>query len=172
VLVVIVACPRAATACSCVEYLTDPVEALGKSSLVFAGEVVSVDVVTIPEISYSEDKSGAMVPSSSMQRKGVVTLRTLKEWKGDGSKEYTVLAGAPPVTPLPKGWVMVDCEEHLEVGQQYLIFVDRYGYAEVNPCAPTSELQKAKDQVAALDRHATAKQATPTPSRSKGRHAK
>ncbi len=155
---------RVGAACSCVEYLTDPIEALNKSSLVFSGEVVSVSVVTVPVIIYWKDDSGELAPFQSMDRKGVVTLRVLKEWKGSGAKEYVVLAGAPPVTPLPVGEVLVDCQEHLAVGQRYLIFVEQYGYAEVNPCAPTLELGRATAVVAALDANAKTKPAQPSTS--------
>src|ERR1700730_4839928 len=148
---------RTGSACSCVEYLTDPVEALEKSSLVFVGEVLSVSVVTVPVITYFKSDAGEMVPSQYMERKGVVILKAIQEWKGSGSKEYVVLAGAPPVTPLPKGEVVVDCEEHLELGQQYLIFVNQSGFAEVDPCAPTLELRRAKDAIAALDAKAKSK---------------
>jgi hypothetical protein len=147
-----------AIACSCVEYLNDPIEALAKSSLVFAGEVVSVEVISLPRITYFNNEPE---PHQFMERKALVTLRTIKEWKGAGSTKYVVLAGAPPVTPLARGEVIVDCEEHLELGQKYLIFVEQYGYAEVNPCAPTSELQWASKAVATLDRSSAAKRSGP-----------
>ena len=151
--VLLIATARSVTACSCAEYLPDPVTALTKSGLVFTGEVVSVDTVTLPRVVYTADADGTLVPSQYIDRVGVVTLRTIREWKGDGATQYVVLAGPPPVTPLPQGTWLADCKVHLELGKRYLVFATE-GYAEANPCAPTGDLEKSTQIVAALDAHA------------------
>jgi hypothetical protein len=140
-------------ACSCAEYLTDPVQALRKSAPVFAGEVVSVEEIKLPVVVYTRGPDGRLVPSQSMDRKAIVTLRAIKEWKGDGAREYVILAGPPPASPLPPGMIVADCEEHLEVGKRYLVFAGGH-YPEANPCAPTGELQAKGKEATALDRHA------------------
>jgi hypothetical protein len=136
-------------ACTCYELLTEPAEALAKSSLVFAGQVTAVDVVELPTIVYF---NGDPQPHQFMERRALVTLKVITEWKGSGAAEYRVLAGAPPVTPLAQGEVLVDCDVHLELGGKYLIFVDPSGYADVNPCAPTGRLEQSGKMTAALDR--------------------
>jgi hypothetical protein len=144
---------RQGQACSCLDYPT-PTEALKKSGLVFSGEVVSVQVVLLPHVVYTENQKHELVPSQSIDRVGLVTLRTLKEWKGNGAKEYLVLAAAPPVTPLPAGMVLVgDCRSRLELGKRYLVFATE-GFTEADPCAPTGDLDSSQATVAALDAHA------------------
>jgi len=144
---------RHVKACSCLDYPADPVAELKKSGLVFSGEVVAVDTASLPRVYYTEDANHNFIPSQGMVRVGVVTLRTIREWKGDGAKQYVVLAGAPPVTPLPQGHVLVDCQLHLELGKRYLVFATE-GYAEAAYCSRTGELEQRLQDVAALDAHA------------------
>jgi hypothetical protein len=155
--ILVLACTRSPLkACSCTESLTDPVAWLKKSGLVFSGEVVSVDTVSLPRVVYTEDADHNLVPSQYMDRVGIVTLRSIREWKGNGAKQYVVLAGAPAVTPLPRGTWLADCDVHLELGKRYLVFATE-GYAEANRCAPTGDLDQRQQDVAALDAHARAK---------------
>ncbi len=143
-------------ACSCLEYLTEPGEALEKSGLVFVGLVVGIEVVSLPVVVYSTNESGAFVPSQIMKRRAIVTLRPSREWKGDRAKEYRVLAGAPSQEPLPPGQILVDCDVHLEVGHEYLVFASE-GYPEVSPCTPTGPLERSSETLAALDRYTKGK---------------
>jgi hypothetical protein len=143
------AVPTVATACSCLD-LYDLRHAVAKSDLVFSGEVERVGIVELPEVLYSENASGEWVPSQHMVRKGVVTLRTLHEWKGNHAVRYTILAGAPPETPLPPGLIVADCERHLEIGHPYLIYATE-GYPEADWCLPTTELERAGEQIDELN---------------------
>jgi hypothetical protein len=164
--VLVLGVSQRARACSCLECLTDPVVGLKKSGLVFSGEVISVEVVRLPRVVYTKGENNKLVPSQYMERVGVVTLRVLKEWKGDGASEYVVLAGAPPVTPLPQGTWLADCAVHLEVGRQYLIFATE-GFAEANSCAPTGDLEKRQQDVAALEAHSGGRRAPKASQRSR-----
>ena len=141
--------PSAARSCSCFEYLTEPAEQLKESGLVFTGTVVSVTVVTLPRLVYSEE-NGEFVPSQFMDQRAVVTLRTTREWKGNGSATYTVLAGAPPDPPLPAGYVVFDCEQHLDVGKEYLVFATE-GYPEASSCALGGLVEERSEAIEALD---------------------
>ena len=153
--ILLLACARQhLQACECADYPSGPVAALKKSGLVFSGEVVAVDTVSLPRVSYTESADHKFVPSQYMARVGVVTLRAIKEWKGNGATQYVVLAGAPPVTPLPPGYVMVDCQVHLELGKRYLVFATE-GYAEADYCSRTGELEQRVQDVATLDAYAS-----------------
>jgi hypothetical protein len=140
-----------ALACSCVEYLSLPGDALEKSGLVFSGQVESVEVIVLPRIVYTQDNAGPFVASQYLTRRAVVTFRVLDDWKGTQPKRYRVLAGAPPETPLRKGSIIMDCDVHFEVGKQYLVFTT-FGYADANPCAPTAALKEAGAMVEALNK--------------------
>ena len=142
--------PNRAKGCSCVEYLPDPSEALEKSSLVFAGEAVSTEVVTLPTITYIKGDDGKLEPHQYVDQRQVVRFKTLKEWKGDSAKEYVVIGGAPSDGP---GTVVGSCDIHFEVGKKYLVFVEQYGLAFANPCAPTREMSKSRDEMAHLDNY-------------------
>jgi len=138
-------------ACSCSEYYTQPGEALHHFSLIFTGTVVAVDVVTLPRIGYTE-QNASLVPFQYMERRAIVRLRVSREWKGNGASEYTVLAGAPADPPLAEGLVLVDCQEHLELGREYLVY-STDGYPEASPCAWTGPVERREDKIKALDQY-------------------
>ena len=144
--------PPNANGCTCVRPM-DPLEAFSKAALVFAGEVVSVEMVNLPVVVYTKRSDGRLVPSQSMGRKAVVTLRAIKEWKGDHASEYVVLAGAPLSPPPPGMMWIVDCDLHLDLGRRYLVFAEGH-FPEANPCGPTGELDARGAVVAALDKQA------------------
>lgn len=139
-----------AIACSCGNYPT-PAEALKASGLVFLGHVTAATTVELPRLLYTKTSDGQYTPFQHMERRSVVTLKVLEEWKGSHAKTYTILAGPLPETPLPPGYVIVDCQTHLEVGKTYLIFATE-GYPEADPCAPTSALDRAGGTIKELNR--------------------
>jgi hypothetical protein len=89
-----------------------------------------------------------------MGRKGVVKFRVLKDWRGQSPKEYVILAGAPPESPLPDGRVTVDCQQHFQVGKMYLVFASGI-YPEADPCAPTKEFDPDDPYIKRLDHHSS-----------------
>ena len=129
-----------AFACSCVEYLVEPGEALQKSALVFSGQVVDVRSIELPKITFIKGVTGEFVPAQHMERRGIYTFRVIQSWKGEAAKEYTIIAGAPPEKPLPLGMILADCDAHFAKGGEYVVFTTD-GYPEANPCAPTGVLR-------------------------------
>jgi len=115
-------------------------------------EASSIEVVRLPLVTYVKNEQGVLIPGQHMERRAIVTLRTLRVWKGEQTEEYQILAGAPPESPLTPGLIVVDCQQHLEVGKRYLIFATD-GYPEADPCAPTGELDKSDSVITALDRY-------------------
>lgn len=140
-----------AFACSCLEILSEPKEALSKSGLVFSGRVVSIDVVHLPMVSYSEDERGELQPSQFMDRRGLVRFAVTKQWKGNPAEELYVLASAPPDPPLREGYVLVDCDVQFEIGKEYLVFTSE-GITEANPCAPIELVEESGAVIRTLDR--------------------
>jgi hypothetical protein len=151
-----------AAACSCVDMLyNEPEEAFEKSSLVFLGHVLSVEVVELPRVVHTK-KGHAYVPSQSMTRKAVVTFRVERDWKGESPRTYTILAGAPPDDPIPAGHILVSCEAHFEEGGTYLVFASGT-YPEANSCTPTRGAEPNDPFVERLNKHVLSRARVPQP---------
>lgn len=128
-------------ACSCVEFLTEPREALEKSSLVFVGRPLARKVVELPLVLQvvPNDEGGEPATIQSAVEKTLITFRVSRAWKGPGQDTYMVMTGGT--------W----CEPRFEEGHEYVVFTAGM-YAEANECAPTGEVSRESDVIEALDK--------------------
>jgi len=134
---------RDSLACSCAEYVNDPVEAMRSSPLVLSARAISITRVENLGVF-----DGHAMP--------LVRFEVLREWKGEGREEYDVFAWyAWPIDGKGDPTAMFDCLERVEVGKAYLFFAravttERGGYM-INLCLPGMPRERASRLEAQLD---------------------
>jgi hypothetical protein len=147
---------RAAHACSCEDYTNDPVEAMGKASIVIAAKVVSINRV----------EGMAAFDGHAMP---LVRFEVLREWKGTGLREYSVFAwyvwpidGKGNLTP------MFDCVHQVTVGESYVFFArplsDGKGHM-IDFCLPGALYREAAEIAATLDKATHRKKSAAPPNK-------
>jgi hypothetical protein len=146
VLIGAVVVPPVTLACSCAEY-RDAKAGLAKSGLVVVGKVRSARTVALPRTVYVTDKLRHAQPGQVIDERGIYTVDVARSWKGQLAT-VEVLAGLPD--DEKSGQVSVDCDIHLELGKEYLLFISE-GYSEVDSCSPSGRLEDRAKEILELD---------------------
>jgi hypothetical protein len=125
-----------ANACSCLQ--TTPKQSLGRSSAVFSGKVLDVDIV--------EDNSPRDPLSSYFNPEVRVKFAVSEVWKGKTEQQLVVVTSGSSAS----------CGYSFQKGQEYLVYAsDQEAKLQTGLCSGTKPLADAKEDLAVLGKGET-----------------